>query len=266
MSTNYVIACWSGFRRVNPERVVKEREIFLRKHLESLQKLKHNLDQVTFVFSENKDEPESYRQFRNLLPSKIGTAKVVQMERPNIGYSYGAYSDVFKRYGTEFDHYLLMEDDYCFLTDNFDRQLQDILDEHPDCGMATYVLEKGNRADMVGRAAREAPGGLDVAKIFEQYCPEKFLWPRVMIGLARAKALKSIWDQFGELPHAKGINHTECKFLGQFSLPIVMQKLGWNVKDVLPAVRVEAFGPAGERLCYGPLSSPLALYSIQFSL
>jgi hypothetical protein len=266
MSTNYVIAVWSGLRRVNPPKVVQEREIFLKRHLDSLQKLKHKLDQVTIIFSKNPQEPESFRKFRATIPDRIGSAKVVLMDRPNVGYSYGAYNDVFKAYGKSFDHYLLMEDDYCFLKDDFDAQMHAKLAADEKCGMVTFVLEKGKRDVMVTRATHEAPGGVDVGNLFAKYCPEKFLWPRVMLGLARADALQGILDQFGELPHAKGTNHTECKFLGQFSLPIVMQKLGWKVADMLPDVRVEAFGPGGERLCYGPGTAPLVVTSIQFLL
>ena len=266
MSVNYIVACWSGLRRVNPERVVREREIFLKKHLASLQNLKHSLDQVTFVFAENPQEPASYREFRKSLPKKVVNAEVVALARPNVGYSFGAYSYVFERYRTSFDHYILMEDDYVYTQDDFDREMLRVLIEDPKRGFVSFVCEKSTREAMTGRARRETPGGAAVADSVVRYMPDEFTYPKIMLGLCRATALEDIWKEFGQLPFSKGVNHTECKFEGQFSLAIAFQKVGWKVEDMLPRYRAEAFGPGGERLRYGPAGKPLFVKPLQFEI
>lgn len=264
MSTNYVIACWSGMRRVNPKTYVEDRPIFLRMHLESLLRLRHSLSQVTLVFAEDPTEPDSYKEYRKSLPDRIGSAQVVSVQRPNVGYSYGAYSDVFGTYRSRFDHYLLMEDDYVFTQDHFDRDLMSALDVDPGCGFVSFVCEKGTREWMTGRARREVPGGEAAARSLDRYLPDEFVYPRIMVGLARSKALEAIWKEFGRLPFSSGANHTACKFEGQFSLAVAFQKVGWRVGDMLPRCRVEAFGPAGERLRYGPPDKPLFVKPVQF--
>jgi len=43
---NYVIAAWSGIRRVKDLTYIADRTHYLRNHLQQLKKLKHNLDQI----------------------------------------------------------------------------------------------------------------------------------------------------------------------------------------------------------------------------
>jgi hypothetical protein len=264
LSVNYVIACWSGMRRVNPRRYVEDRPVFIRMHFERLSKLRHGLDQVTVIVSKNPDEPASYRDFLSHLPERVGRAKVVIMERPNVGYSYGAYSDVFARYGEGFTHYLLMEDDYLFTTDGFDSEMLQTMSGQDRCGFLSFVLADGTREWIVGRAGREAPGGKRVAEEVAHLCPETFKYPRVSVGLMRSAALRDIWTAYGRLPFSQGTNHIECKFEGQFALATSTQKVGWNVGDMLPKYRVRAFGPNGETLNYGASDKPLFLEAAQF--
>lgn len=264
MSINYILAAWSGMRRVNLPRYVEEREVFLRKHIESLENLRHSLTQVTVVVANNPEEPKSYRKYLESIPEKIGTAKVVILERPNVGLSFGAYSEVYGRYRADFDYYLFMEDDYVFTQHDFDTMLWGKLREHEKNAMASFVCEEQTKRWILDRAVKEAPPGSNMAINIEKYVPEKFVFPRVMLGMARTEALKDVWLEFGKLPHADGTNHTSCKFEGQFALPIAFQKLGWRVVDMLPKWRADAFGPGGEHLKYGPPSSELLIKPLQF--
>lgn len=266
MSINYVLAAWSGMRRVNPPRYVEEREVFLKKHVESLSKLRHSLTQVTIVVAQNKEEPHSYRRFLESLPSKVGSARVVLLERPNVGYSFGAYSEVYGRYRGDFDYYLLMEDDYAFAQDDFDTILWAKLRQDEKNGMASFVCEAQKKDWLMHRARNEQPIGSDMADIVEKYVPDSFVFPRIMVGLVRQPALEAVYREYGRLPYADGTNHTKCKFEGQFALPISLQKLGWNVVDMLPRWRSLAFGPGGERLNYGPMDRELLVKALQFEI
>lgn len=266
MAVNYVVACWSGMRRVNPPAYVKEREIFLRKHVESLVNLKHSLDQITFVVNKDPNEPPSYRKFLDSIPSRIGSARVERLERPNEGYSWGGYSHVLDTYRDMYSHMLLMEDDYVFVEDYFDRILMDALEENPKTGWLSFVIEGGTKDWLSRRAQAEAPGGKAVAERVKEVTPDKFAYARIAVGLARTQALLDVRKMFGKLPHSTGANHTECKFEGQFGLAASIQKAGWEMADVLPRRRAEAFSPTGEILSYGPKDVPLMLRPVQAML
>jgi hypothetical protein len=261
MSVNYVVSCWSGKRRVNPPECQEDPPIFLKYQLRSLERFATVIDQVTFVFAENPKELKSYSEFVKSIPPRIGKAKTEILRRPNIGISFGAYHDAFKAFGDKFEHFILTEDDYVFLEEGFDRKLVEAISRNPKIGLTSFVLEPSSREMMMNRAVKEVPPA--AAKRFQEFCPESFAWPRVMIGIARSKALRDVVTRFGELPHAKNVVHSECKFLGQFGLPLAIQKVGWTISDRLPEVRVEAFGPQGQILRYGPPDKALAACGVQ---
>lgn len=247
MSIHYVIACWSGLRRVNPPVYLADRSVFLRRHLESLQKLKHSVDRITIVVNQNPEDPPSFRRFLESIPNVLGTASVKVLERPNIGYSYGAYSRAF-----EFDrgvspttYYILMEDDYVFTQDGFDADMVEALMGAPKAGFVSFVIEGGTRDWITRRATKEAPGGTAVAKRLEVLCPERFHYARICVGMARGAALEEVWRKFGRLPYSDGANHTECKFEGQFGLTMALESVGWEIADMLPRCRAKAFSPGG---------------------
>lgn len=263
MTINYTIACWSGMRRVNPKSYVGDRPVFLRKQLESLKTLKHSISQITIVVNENKEEPARYREFLKSLPSSIGGAEVVLMERPNVGYSYGAYSDVFQRFGTTFDYYMLMEDDYLFTRDDFDKEMVVNMETNPKRGFLSFALRDGTRSWIVGRAAQVPVHGPVIAKNVDRYSPDTFQYPLVCVGLMRSAAMADMWAKFGQLPYSKFLNHSACKFEGQFGISIAPQKCGWGIGDVIPKYRARAFGPGGEITDFGPKDKPLFLSAIQ---
>ena len=263
MDINYVIACWSGMRRVNPEAYVKDRPVFIRKHLESLGTLKHSLAQITLVVNKDPNEPPEYREFLNKLPKKIGNAGVELLERPNEGFSWGGYSHVLDVYGDRHSYMLLMEDDYIFTEDNFDRTLMGGILEGKKMGWLSFVIEHGTKDWIMRRASSEAPGGRSVAGRVGDVTPEQFSYARIAVGLARTKAMLDVKKMFGRLPHASGANHAECKFEGQFGLAAAFQKAGWGLGDMVPRRRAKAFSPTGEILTYGPKEAPLMLVPIQ---
>jgi hypothetical protein len=265
MSIHYVIACWSGLRRVNPPAYLADRSVFLRRHLESLQNLKHSVDRITIVVNQNVEDPPSFRSFLKSIPKTLGTACVKVLERPNIGYSYGAYSRAFEldRIVSPATHYILMEDDYVFIQDGFDAEMRDALSGAPKAGFVSFVIEGGTREWIMRRATTEAPGRGAVAKRVEAYCPERFHYARICVGMARGAALEEVWRKFGRLPYSDGANHTECKFEGQFGLTMAIESVGWEIADMLPRCRAQAFSPSGEILSYGPFEKPMFVIPVQ---
>jgi hypothetical protein len=156
-----------------------------------------------------------------------------------------------------------MEDDYAFAVDGFDRILMEALEADSKTGWVSFVIEHGTKEWIARRASVEAPQGAAVAERVKEVTPDSFMYPRIAVGLARAKALLDIKKMFGRLPHASGSNHTQGKFEGQFGLAAAFQKAGWGVSDMLPKVRAKAFSPTGEILNYGPKEAPLMLVPIQ---
>lgn len=118
---NYVIAAFGGPRRSDDKRAQGDRTYFLRKHLEHLNRVKHNLAQITIVvpFSDENPEPEYFTEYLKSLPFPV-------IRRKNAGYSYGSFAEAFERTRDQFDGYIFVEDDYIFAIDDFDTKLVEI--------------------------------------------------------------------------------------------------------------------------------------------
>jgi hypothetical protein len=265
MATHYVIACWSGLRRVNPPKYLQDRSGFLRRHIDSLRMLKHSIDRISIVVNHNPEDPPSFRHYISSIPKRLGSARVKIIERPNVGYSYGAYSQAYDidRGASSLDNHILMEDDYVFTRDGFDTDLTEALEQSPKAGFISFVIEGGSREWIMSRARKEAPGGEAVAQRLAAMCPERFHYARISVGMARGRALGDVWRKFGRLPHSEGTNHTECKFEGQFGLTMALESAGWEIADMLPRCRAQAFSPRGEILSYGPADKSLFVVPVQ---
>jgi hypothetical protein len=207
LKTNYVLCCWSGARRVNDPRLASDPAYYLRHHIKSLFDLPHQLTQISIMVPRNPDEPKSYRSLLKRLPSRIQGANVVVMERPNIGMSYGSFSDCFKRYRSEFDYYFFMEDDYVFTQPYFDQIHVDRMEDNPDvgylCGLAW---------------ATPAP-----------------LHAGISNGIIRTKALEAVWamseDGESQIPHAPNSDYGTNERMGQIGQSVAIQKAGYKLVD-----------------------------------
>jgi len=264
MKINYIIACWSGMRRVNPQAYIDDRAIFLRKHLKYMRNLKHSIDQITIIISDNPDEPKSYKDFINRLPQMINNTKIEVMRRSNIGYSYGGYSDVFERYRKQFDYYLLMEDDYVFMLDNFDDIMLNDFKVDDKIGSATFWLCEDFKYRILSRTRKlNFEDRKSIADAINKYFPDTFSFPRVAVGLVKSDTLNDVWEKFGTLPYAKSNAHGACKLEGQIGLFAAMQMVGWKLVDTNINYRIAAYSPDGKILENGPIDKPLLLNPIQ---
>src|SRR6266481_6754330 len=122
---NLVVACWGGPRRTPDQDYEEDRAHYLKLQDESLNKLVHNLSQITFVSTGG--EPD-YVKYLDTLRKKY---KV--MDRSNVGMSYGSFNTAWQADRT-FDYYIFIEDDFVFLKDNFDKAMVDIFASIPGCG------------------------------------------------------------------------------------------------------------------------------------
>jgi len=116
MRINYVIATWSGIRR-NPSTE------YLKKHLQRLFELKHNLAQITVVRPAGSDNEEFY----NIDPEI--RKHITLIDRSENDRSYGQFLFAYKTYENYFTHYIIVEDDYIPNIDHFDTLLVMLMEE-----------------------------------------------------------------------------------------------------------------------------------------
>lgn len=190
--TNYIIATWSGSRRgpiVNPIS-------FLDSHIKALKTYRHQLSQITIAVPDNPQEPQEFRDFLMDLPSRLGTAKVEILRRPNLGQSYGSYCDTYLKYRQSFKYYIFIEDDYLPVQDDFDLILIRQLELQENCGFLASLVY-----DWQGRPHAA-----------------------VSNGIAKSQTLENICQKFKCLPHGEaiGVDYT----------PSSQVKFSWAFLDV----------------------------------
>jgi hypothetical protein len=209
--TNYVMCCWSGPRRTIDQRYIRDSTYYIRKHIRALTRFKHNLAQITLVVNHNPHESQEYRQFLNALPEKIQNAKVEIVHRANIGMSYGAFSEAYGIWRKDFNYYIYIEDDGCFMQHDFDAIMIDFLDKNPKCG---YVCGYASAyACMPHHAA-------------------------ISVGMFRSVALEDVWTRLGEIPHAHNEEYSGAQLQGQVGVSQTLLSCGWDVLDMRGKYRV----------------------------
>lgn len=179
---NYVCPCWSGPRRGGDEFYNKDRSIYLRAQIATLNLLQHHLSQITFVVPKNTEEPVQFRDLIDNIPEKIGETPIKIIETKNTHSSYGPYHYVYSLYKETFDYYILIEDDYVFVKNNFD----DIL---------VKIMKKTKCGYLCGRIGK-CGDGLPIASVSN--------------GLVHSSAFKQIWDHFGCIPHAGQVEFSDA--------------------------------------------------------
>jgi len=202
MKINYCIGTWSGTRARIPFD-----DSFIRRHIDHLNTLQHQIDQITIGHPENPDEtPEYTKYLRSLTSLDTGTPIVVH-DTPNQGMSYGQWSRIFLKYRNQFTHYLFIEDDYVPMLDDFDSIMARML-EQKGCG---YLC--GLMLDQSGR-----------------FGIKKVCHAAISNGIATSETLQSIVDQQGHLtpetPAPRG-------FMGedQVRFSVYITKSGFSIDD-----------------------------------
>lgn len=112
---NYVIATWSGKRRVPNNNYLKD-------HVLKLSTLKHKLSQITIVKPMFNGMSEDYYEIKNL-SNELNCDVVVLEKHDNLGQSYGQLFYTYEKYKDKFDYYIFCEDDYLPHLDYFDTEL-----------------------------------------------------------------------------------------------------------------------------------------------
>jgi len=196
--TNYIVAVWTGGRRRHEQEYVDDRAVYIKKQIEQLNNLNHNIGQVTFVINDNPDESIEVKNYINSIPNKIKDTDIVILRRPNIGMSYGAWAYVYEKYTNQFDYYIIQEDDYIPVIDNFDKILIELLHEK----QLDYLCElyKDNHASASG-------------------------------GIMFSRTLSDIYYKGGKLPFPNNSHYGNVEDYGQRKISKIFTDNGFKVGD-----------------------------------
>jgi hypothetical protein len=201
---NYVIATWSGERRGS-----SEDHIYFKKQIDSLLKLKNSITQITICVAENPSEPKPFTKYLNSLQDL--PLPIFIYRRPNIGLSYGAYSDTYNKFKDSFDYYLFIEDDYFFIEDNFDQTLINMFNKEKNCGYVCGYISRAYGKEWMGNS----------------------------VGLTSSKVLATIYKKYGMLPHDKscqGNSYTEES--GQVSFSDGFVNSNFSLRDITDKYKI----------------------------
>jgi hypothetical protein len=132
MSTCLIVAFYVGNRESCS---FVQAQTYMDIQLKILNKLKHNLSKIVFVISsDSASSPELQIKEEN---------NITYISRRNHAFSFGAWFDAIKYFKDAYDYYILCEDDYVFIKDNFDSILIDEYNTKNFEYMSTYQHASG---------------------------------------------------------------------------------------------------------------------------
>lgn len=175
-NTNYVVVFYLGKRRSN---AVTDKSLLIDKHLNYLSDNNIPLSRVTVVINTDKKE-DVFTAGNRLAKFKDYYTELKVIIRPNVGHSYGGWSDAVNsclEKGEKFKYYFLSEDDYLPGRTDF----IDILASRMDIDTA-YVCQKTTK--WLGKPHAAGSNGLlsgDLAKrIYNRYKSALKIYPSIL--------------------------------------------------------------------------------------
>ena len=122
MSTCMVVAFYEGARDGGQEKKYTD---YLNAHKNIYDNVKHSLDAIIFVIACDNLEQER----------TVVNGNIHYYYRHNRNLSFGSWVDCIN--STDYDYYILCEDDYLFIKDNFDT---DLLNDYKRCKSDIHVV------------------------------------------------------------------------------------------------------------------------------
>ena len=227
---NLVIACWAGSRRTSDEQYTADPSIHIQHQIRQLGSLQHNLTQITFANNKQEQgESKLYRTALGSLPSKIGNADVQLIEQPNKGMSYGLFDLAYRTYKDAFDYYILLEDDYTFVMNNFDAFLIKRFKAKKNCGyLCGYIEQSSQHAVSI-------------------------------TGIVSKESLQSVFCAYSSLPHAMSKksagNYPANEYYGQYSFSKAFSACGMKLYDIASDCNVPFWSLDGSIIWIGGYDS-----------
>ena len=204
---------WLGERRFEYKDYQKDNLYFLKKQIECLQTYKHNLTKIIFNFNVTPEHYKYLSEVYSITPKQIQGAEVEINIRENVGISYGAWSDTFKKYKSEYDYYIFNEDDYFFVQHDWDVYLLHKHNSYDDCGYLCMVTAEPDKWNKFKKHAGSS------------------------IGIASSETLMKIYSKYGKLPSLdEKLEGAEGHYQGwgdiQQDFGFVFLEIGLNIYDV----------------------------------
>jgi hypothetical protein len=204
---------WLGERRFEHPNYQKDKLYFLKKQIECLQTYKHNLTKIVFNFNVTPEHYPYLSKIYSITPKQIQGAEVEINIRENVGISYGAWSDTFKKHKSEYDYYVFNEDDYFFVQHDWDSYLVNKHNSYDDCG---YLCMVSSEPDVFNKFKKHAGSS---------------------IGVASSETLMKIYSKYGKLPSLdKNLIGKEGNYEGwsdiQYNFGFAFLEVGLSIYDV----------------------------------
>jgi RimJ/RimL family protein N-acetyltransferase len=209
----YVVNFYLGNRRYNINTAMADRFCYLKSQIDALAKYKHSLSKIVFTFNV---EPEHYSLLSEaikLIPPKLQNTNVEINIRENIGMSYGAFSDIFRKNMDAYDYYIFNEDDYVIVQNNFDEYLVNKFESLPNCGYLCGLVRE------IAHFEKNRHAGMSS-------------------GISSYKILKEVYEKYNELPHSKGKDYTSNEKQGQTIQTVAIRDLGYEIYDIREEYRM----------------------------
>ena len=208
--TCFITNFWIGSRRCEYSKYQEDNLYFLKQQISCLQTYQHNLTKIIFNFNITPDQYKYISKIFAITPKQIQGAEVEINIRENIGISYGAWSDLFDKYRSEYDYYIFNEDDYFFVQHNWDTYLINKHNSYDDCG---YLCMFAQEPAMWNNFKKHAGSS---------------------VGIASTENLTKVYETFGRLPSIS--KHQEDAYEGwdqiQHDFTFAFLELGLNIYDV----------------------------------
>jgi hypothetical protein len=194
-------------RRSEPE-FKADKLYFVKKQIEILESIDHSLTKIIFNFNVEVEHYHYLSEVYKIVPKSIQGAEVEVNIRENKGISYGAWSDLFLKYKSEYDYYIFNEDDYVFVEPNWDTYLVNKFDSYSDCGYLCMLV----REPLEWCGWRKNAGN--------------------SVGISSSEVLMRIVNKYGKIPHHETSEVYDDAVEGQHRFSFSFLQLGYNIYDV----------------------------------
>lgn len=206
----YVTNFWLGKRRFEHPEYKKDNLYFIKQQIKCLETYKQDLTKIIFNFNITSEHYKYFSEIFSIVPKQIQGAEVEINIRENIGISYGAWSDIFAKYTSEYDYYIFNEDDYFFVQDKWDTYLVNKYNSYEDCGYLCMVVQE----PLEWNKFKKHSGSSN--------------------GIASTESLNKVFKKFNKLPHISHKQDDAYEGWGdvQLDFTFVFTQIGLNVYDV----------------------------------
>lgn len=208
--TCFITNFWIGDRRFLDLNYQEDNLYFLKQQISCLQTYQHNLTKIIFNFNITPDQYKYVSKIFAITPKQIQGAEVEINIRENIGISYGAWSDLFGKYRSEYDYYIFNEDDYFFIQHNWDTYLVNKHNSYNDCGYLCMFIQEPEEWNKFKKHAGSS------------------------VGIASTENLSKVYETYGKLPSITQYQEDAYNGWGdvQLDFTFCFIELGLNVYDI----------------------------------